>query len=84
MSLVEFYHYNNNFSITILNTNRSNSFYKTLIYGTNINLAKNNDIIILVDKYTRKVTSETHNFNGFVRFKYASYVYISNFHQFLI
>ncbi|ADK16076.1 MULTISPECIES: TIGR03915 family putative DNA repair protein [Clostridium] len=38
-------------------------------YGTNINLAKNNDIIILVDKYTRKVTSEAHNFNGFVRFK---------------
>lgn len=38
-------------------------------YGTNINLAKNNDIIILVDKYARKVTGEAHRFNGFVRFK---------------
>lgn len=38
-------------------------------YGTNINLAKNNDIIILVDKYTKKVTGEAHRFNGFVRFK---------------
>lgn len=38
-------------------------------FGTNINLAKNNDIIILVDKYTRKVYGEAHRFNGFVRFK---------------
>lgn len=38
-------------------------------YGSNINLAKNNDIIILVDKYTKKVTNEAHMFTGFVRFK---------------
>lgn len=38
-------------------------------YGANINLAKNNDIIILVDKYSRKVTEEAHRFTGFVRFK---------------
>lgn len=38
-------------------------------YGTNINLAKNNDTIILVDKYTKKVTHEAHMFTGFVRFK---------------
>ncbi len=38
-------------------------------YGSNINLAKNNDIIILVDKYTKKVTHEAHMFTGFVRFK---------------
>lgn len=38
-------------------------------YGVNINLAKNNDIIILVDTYTRKVFGEAHRFNGFVRFK---------------
>lgn len=38
-------------------------------YGDNINLAKNNDIILLVDKYVRKVTLESHRFTGFVRFK---------------
>ncbi|NMM64033.1 DNA metabolism protein [Clostridium sp. P21] len=38
-------------------------------YGSNINLAKNNDIIILVDKYTKKVTCEAHMFTGFIRFK---------------
>lgn len=38
-------------------------------HGVEINLAKNNDIIILVDKYTRRVTGEAHRFNGFVRFK---------------
>lgn len=38
-------------------------------HGVNINLAKNNDIIILVDKYTRKVSGEAHMFTGFVRFK---------------
>lgn len=37
--------------------------------GSKINLAKNNDIIILVDKYCRKVTYEAHRFTGFVRFK---------------
>lgn len=41
-------------------------------YGTNINLAKNNDIIILVDKYTKKVAHEAHRFTGFVRFKEVS------------
>lgn len=41
-------------------------------YGIKINLAKNNDIIILVDKYTRKVSGEAHRFNGFVRFKEVS------------
>lgn len=38
-------------------------------YGTNINLAKNNDTIILVDKYCRRVSLEAHKFTGFVRFK---------------
>lgn len=38
-------------------------------YGTNINLAKNNDTIILVDKYYKKVAQEAHMFTGFVRFK---------------
>lgn len=38
-------------------------------YGVKVNLAKNNDIIILIDKYSRKVTKEAHNFTGFVRFK---------------
>ncbi|MDS0528432.1 TIGR03915 family putative DNA repair protein [Clostridium sp. SHJSY1] len=38
-------------------------------YGVNINLAKNNDIIISVDKYVKKVTNESHMFTGFVRFK---------------
>lgn len=41
-------------------------------YGVKINLAKNNDIIILVDKYTKRVTGEAHRFNGFVRFKEIS------------
>lgn len=45
--------------------------YLKLCYnqGVNINLAKNNDIIILVDKYTRIVSGEAHRFTGFVRFK---------------
>ena len=38
-------------------------------YGTDINLAKNNDTIISVDKYYRKVSGEAHMFTGFVRFK---------------
>ena len=38
-------------------------------YGTNINLAKNNDTIMLVDKYYKKVSQEAHMFTGFVRFK---------------
>ena len=38
-------------------------------YGNNINLAKNNEIISLVDKYYRKVSLESHRFTGFVRFK---------------
>ena len=41
-------------------------------YGVNINLAKNNDIIIEVDKYCRRVTNETHRIIGFVRFKEIS------------
>lgn len=41
-------------------------------YGVNINLAKNNDIIILVDKYCKKVTQEAHLLKGFVRFKEVS------------
>ena len=38
-------------------------------YGTNINLAKNNDTIMLVDKYYKKVVQEAHMFTGFVRIK---------------
>lgn len=38
-------------------------------YGDKINLAKNNDIIILVDKYCKRVSYESHRFTGFVRFK---------------
>ena len=38
-------------------------------YGNKINMAKNNDIIILVDKYSKKVTTEAHLLLGFVRFK---------------
>jgi probable DNA metabolism protein len=38
-------------------------------FGDSINLAKNNDIIICVDKYCRKVSLEAHRFTGFVRFK---------------
>ncbi|GAA0682345.1 TIGR03915 family putative DNA repair protein [Clostridium cadaveris] len=41
-------------------------------YGSSISLAKNNDIIILVDKYCRRVTLEAHRFTGFVRFKEVS------------
>ena len=37
--------------------------------AVNINLAKNNDIIILVDKYYKRVAQEAHMFTGFVRFK---------------
>lgn len=43
-------------------------------YGVNINLAKNNDIIILVDKYTKRVTGESHMFTGFVRFKEVAHL----------
>lgn len=38
-------------------------------YGPSINLAKNNDIIILVDKYCKQVSHEAHILTGFVRFK---------------
>lgn len=38
-------------------------------FGVDINLAKNNDVIILVDKYSKRVTYEAHRFTGFVRFK---------------
>lgn len=38
-------------------------------FGPSINLAKNNDIIILVDKYYRRISAEAHRFTGFVRFK---------------
>lgn len=45
--------------------------YLKLCYknGTSVNLAKNNDTILLVDKYCRRVTFESHRFAGFVRFK---------------
>ena len=38
-------------------------------YGIDINLAKNNETIILVDKYCKRVSGEAHSFTGFVRFK---------------
>lgn len=38
-------------------------------FGDTINLAKNNDIILAVDKYCRRVSLEAHRFTGFVRFK---------------
>ena len=38
-------------------------------YGTSINLAKNNDTIILIDKYCQKVNIEAERFRQFVRFK---------------
>lgn len=38
-------------------------------HGIKVNLAKNNDVIIAVDKCCRKVTLESHRFAGFVRFK---------------
>lgn len=38
-------------------------------YGDTINMAKNNDIIISVDKYCKRVSYESHRFTGFVRFK---------------
>lgn len=38
-------------------------------YSDAINLAKNNDIIRLVDKYQRKVYGEAHFFKGILRFK---------------
>lgn len=38
-------------------------------YGSNVNLAKNNDIIIKVDRYCKQVSYEAHRFTGFVRFK---------------
>ncbi|MDU4891962.1 MAG: TIGR03915 family putative DNA repair protein [Clostridium sp.] len=38
-------------------------------YGDKINMAKNNDIIILVDRYCKRVSYESHRFTGFVRFK---------------
>lgn len=37
-------------------------------YGTSINLAKHNDIIVSVDNLVRKVSHECHRFTGFVRF----------------
>lgn len=45
--------------------------YLKLCYkqGPSINLAKNHDVIILVDKYTRRVGLEAHRFEGFLRFK---------------
>lgn len=43
-------------------------------YGVDINLAKNNDIIIDVDKYCRKVSLEAHRFTGFVRFKEVAHL----------
>lgn len=41
-------------------------------YGVDINLAKNNDIIIAIDTICRKVSHEAHRFTGFVRFKEIS------------
>ncbi|MEG0707258.1 MAG: TIGR03915 family putative DNA repair protein [Cellulosilyticaceae bacterium] len=41
-------------------------------YSDKINLAKNNEVIIKVDTYCRKVTLEAHRFKGFVRFKEVS------------
>lgn len=41
-------------------------------YSDDINLAKNNDTIISVDTYCRKVTLESHRFKGFVRFNEVS------------
>lgn len=41
-------------------------------YSDRINLAKNNEIIIKVDTYCRKVTLEAHRFTGFVRFREVS------------
>ncbi|GFP76819.1 TIGR03915 family putative DNA repair protein [Clostridium fungisolvens] len=38
-------------------------------YGVKVNLAKNNDTIIKVDKYYQRVSYEAHRFKGFVRFK---------------
>ncbi|MGL4345404.1 MAG: TIGR03915 family putative DNA repair protein [Cellulosilyticaceae bacterium] len=38
-------------------------------YGLEINLAKNNDTIIEVDRLYRRVSLEAHRFYGFVRFK---------------
>ena len=38
-------------------------------FGTSINLAKNNDTIILIDKYCQKVNIEAERFMQFVRFK---------------
>lgn len=38
-------------------------------YGIKVNLAKNNDIIMLVDKYSRRVALEAERFAGFVRFR---------------
>lgn len=38
-------------------------------YGDNINLAKNNNTILTIDKYYRRVSLEAHRFTGFVRFK---------------
>ncbi|MHC1749298.1 MAG: TIGR03915 family putative DNA repair protein [Cellulosilyticaceae bacterium] len=38
-------------------------------HSSSINLAKNNDIIALVDKYVRRVSLEAHRYLGFVRFR---------------
>ncbi len=53
--------------------NSENLIYKYIKlcykFGDSINLAKNNDIILAVDKYCRRVSLEAHRFTGFVRFK---------------
>lgn len=53
--------------------NSENLIYKYIKlcykFGDRINLAKNNDIILAVDKYCRRVSLEAHRFTGFVRFK---------------
>jgi probable DNA metabolism protein len=41
-------------------------------YGVKVNLAKNNDIIMKIDKYNQRVSYEAHRFKGFVRFKEIS------------
>ena len=43
-------------------------------HGVKINLAKNNEIIIAVDKYCKRVGLEAHRFTGFVRFKEIGYL----------
>ena len=43
-------------------------------YGVKANLAKNNETIIAVDKYCKRVGLEAHRFTGFVRFKEIGYL----------